>query len=185
MFGFGKKKTLNIDLIPANYAELIIDLWTDTNSLDFNKFIDEIFFLSNISDDNLEADNFLVEKIRFITGCVLISIKKNEILKSSMKPLFLEIEKRIDRLGKTDIAKRAKEDLHGYALSYADIFLNNSPKDAGQIIEETFSKRVFNAIPSNDDIDAKYLLYKQLSKLQRSVIFRLMDADRKSYVVSK
>lgn len=178
MFGLFREKTIINDLCIENVASAIVDVWTDDLTLSFEKFNRMSPFSSIISSDDLAESRFLIKKLELITSVSHTLLSKEDavdLLQQISDKAISMIEGILDQkvsLKGPELVQRAER--------LAKIRFSTSPKDAGRMIENDFSNFIFKFQPDNSDVDPQYLLYKQLSGLERTAIFKIGSAIRQS-----
>lgn len=176
MFGLFKDKVLDEDLAVNKVALAITELLSDDSLLDYSKFESTSPFSVTIKEDSNTAKRFYLKKLELITSvaATLLLKEDQELLLSSVTDHVRELVK--DQLGIT--LPVSSKQLSAVAFEISKMRFADPPKIAGERIEMAFTQEVFGVSASN--VDAKYLLYKQLSGLERSAIFRIGDAIRSS-----
>lgn len=177
MFGLFKSKEIDPELLKDNVSETIIDIWLDTDKLEYEKF-DALRGLSESTEkDQVMSSKFQKEKLR-----LTVAIACNLLSRASVEDSV--IDEIIDQT-KSEASKESKEatkDLKSQAKEYAEIRFSTHPRDAGRMIEDKFSRAVFGFVPSEDNVDSRYDLYKALSSFERSSIFEISSVMRKSRI---
>lgn len=174
MFGIGKKKVIDQDLMYKNVAAEIVRILHSDNENLLKNFAKISPFSQALVDDSAEIINRLLrEKMVLLCAFASILISKETGSKNTIGRLMVEIEQHIDD-------EWSKAELMLDVGAIVDLRTTLKPKDAGREIEHYFAVRVFDIEPSNDDVDANYLLYKTLSSLERTMIFQGASAIRKA-----
>lgn len=178
MFGLFREKTIINDLCIENVASAIVDVWTDDLTLSFEKFNRVSPFSSIISSDDLVESRFLIKKLELITSVAHTLLSKEEV-SDLLQPISDRVILMIQDILDQKVSLKGSE-LVQRAARLARIRFSTNPRDAGQMIENDFSSFIFNFHPDNSDVDSRYLLYKQLSGLERTAIFKIGSAVRQS-----
>lgn len=179
MFGL-KKKEIDENLLVENLCLAVIDTWVDEGTLKLDKFINDSFFGNRIATDLTFIQKIMQEKLRFITGSALFGLAKMDKLHLSLH-LTDAVRNALKGFDYDEISG-AGVGLTKYSKEYLDIWTSQNPGNAGKAVQKLFSERVFGSEPSSGNVDANYILYKQLSSLQRSYIFKAGTAIRASKV---
>lgn len=181
MFGLFKTKEISPELLKQNVTEAIINSWTNPNNLKYEKFYSFVRFAQASGAGGAKPEKFMTEKLRYITSVAVISLDKaginDEIIEEIIKKVKTEVSS-------TDIPefKGATAGLVIKSKDYARVRFSTNPRDAGKMIENKFCQDAFGFTPSDSDTDRRYTLYKALTSFERSTIFDISDAIRKSRV---
>ncbi len=177
MFNFLKQKPIDRERAINNTAHVILQIWADNSTLSYKKFRTQYPFTNNPGADEKIYDHFMKEKLRFLTSVGISVLKKDVESEDNSSELVSVINQKIIENELAD-TKDMDEDLCESSKEMADVRFGSNARTAGRQIEDNFSKAVFNVIPDESDIDARYLLYKQLSALERAAIFKIKSSLR-------
>jgi len=182
MFGFGKKKILDEHLLIKNIINAVIEVWTDDTTLGQSGLSKSSLFSEAILSSEAIRHKIVVEKLRLVFGFALISLTKSNLVLDMKENLFHDFEAFLKNEDDHKITNLSLNGLQDKAEVYAKVFLEKSPKEAGEYTEALFARRVFGLKLEDLDTNEKYLLYKQLSNLQRKTIMQISTAMRSSFV---
>ncbi len=169
MFNFLKVKEISQTLILRNVPVAVIELASDEKVLDHRKFLKELYFAARIAQDDEFVDKFFREKVRLITATAVILVHKADSDNNLLDDVILSVEAQLSILG-IEEADFYGADLNNRAREYATIRTSYDPAKAGKLIEEKFCKEVFGISTTGLSTDAKYLLYKSLTGLEKRSI---------------
>lgn len=176
MFGFLKEKELDEGLLVENLAQVTLDCWLDEGSIDLSKFVKIGFFQRQMADDKF-AQRFTKEKLRVVAALSLITLTQSVNRENLVSDFLNRVKSEVDKLEDPNI-KHVSLGLVVKAKEYASIWESNNLKEASDLLMDKFSKEAFGSSPPKSNVDAQYLLYKQLSGLQRTVILKGRAAER-------
>lgn len=186
MFGLFKAKEVNKELLVDNVASAVIDVWVDKNNLDFQKFADSSFFGQLVAADEKAVNRFFREKLRIACSTAINASLRvvgddwsEQMLDGLVDEILATIKKKL-RDENLLMLEGIDAGLSYKAREYAQQRFSVGAKEAGQWLESTFANEIFGRTPSESDIDARYLLYKQLSGFERTVLFSVSSAVRQS-----
>lgn len=182
MFGFGKKKTLDIELMYKQVANSIVNVFVNDRVLDFQKFtrISPFSYATVVSGDQV-AERFFREKLVLLCAFSVIVIDK-AVGGDDIVPRLLEATEQAMKELKID-----QIDYHfdKMPLDVKDCITSRvtlNAKEAGKKLERNFARNVFGVLVDEEDIDANYLLYTSLANTERAMIFNASSAIRRSHV---
>ena len=177
MFGLFKTKEINSEQLKTNITEVVLNAWVNNQNLRHDKF-DSFVRLSKASGNTVKPEKFMTEKLRYITSVAVISLRKagvdELIIDEIINNIKTEVNSAETRGASAALGLKSKE--------YAEIRFSTNPREAGKLTENKFSQESFGYTPSNSDTDRRYTLYKALSSFERSVIFEISSAIRKSRI---
>lgn len=181
MFGFSKPKEIDPALLQQNVVNTILNIWSDPQSLKYEKFDAFVEYAEMMHLGRPKSAVFFREKLRFITSVALTLLSKSGIDENSIKAIVNEVKSEADKVVALE-ANGATTALGTQAEEYAKYRSSTNAKDAGHHVEDKFSQEAFGFVPSDDDVNRRYTLYKSLSSFERSTIFEIASAIRKSQV---
>lgn len=181
MFNLFKAKEIDTDLLKHNVSQAVISVWADSNTLKIEKFNSLRRVAESLNHDNRLIAKFFTEKLRLATSAMIISLSKAGIGNEDIDDIIEMIKSEIRKMDTSEI-KGVEAALGMKAKEYAQQRFSSNPKLAGKQVESRFSQEVFGYVPSEDNVDARYSLYKNLSSFERSSIFAISSAIRNSRV---
>lgn len=180
MFGLFREKTLDADLCVNNVTDAILDVWADESKINLSKFNNLSLFRSKFESDPKTVDRIFVEKLVIIFSVVHTLLQK-EGATELIEPVANKTLRMAKEILNQDLGIRSKKLLE--ESERLSTIRNSLPaKEAGQFLEEEFSEFVFKFIPKPSDMDSRYLIYQQVSSLERSAIIGIGSAIRKSKI---
>jgi len=177
MFGFLKTKPINEELLTENVSDAILKIWLDDSNLKYQGF-DSFITIAQAGGKEVKPIHFLTEKLRFITSIAIISLSRAGVQESTIQRVINLVKTQVTNTGVENRGASAALGLK--AKEYAQVRFSAAPNKAGKIIESRFSQAAFGYTPSDNDTNPRYTLYKSLSSFERTTIFEVGSAIRKS-----
>lgn len=181
MFGFSKPKQIDPELLEQNVVNVIMNIWSDPQSLKYEKFESFSDYAEMMHMGKSKPANFFREKLRFITSVAFTVLTKSDIDNSQIKSIVDKVKAEATKIDAPEAAG-ASMALGTQAKEYVEYRFSTNAKEAGRLVEDKFSQGAFGFVPNDDDINRRYTLYKNLSSFERSLIFEISAAIRKSQV---
>lgn len=178
MFGLFREKTIVEDLCIKNVSNSIVELWTDETNLNYEKFNSFAQFSSVFSRDEMAESRLLIKKLELVTS-VAVTLLSKEDASHLLRPISEKVIRLIEEILGQKVSL-TPEDLVERAEKLSKLRFSTNPREAGQLIENDLSNFVFKFTLDSGDVDGRYFLYKQLSSLERTAIFKIGSAIRHS-----
>ena len=175
---FFRKKELDVDLMLRNVANAVLDLWVEP--MDIKKFYNvSDFGVHVVTDDNL-THKFFREQLRFISFVAVALCLKETGTKEIAVDVIAAIKDEYSRM-KIGDERGHDDDLGEHVAEYLTARFEGDAKTAGKEVENLFSLGFIGEVPGDERTDARYVLYAQLSLLERRSMFALSRAIKRSY----
>ena len=178
MFNLFKAKPLNKDALVGNMAKAATEVLIDGNVLNYQKFIDDPYFGLRAVVSDHTVDLFFTEKLRII--CSVAITLSSKLVEEDLSRQIVDAVKDVLKKDKLQQVTGLEDELLKEAREYAQFRQSYNPKDAGEKIEGKFAQSVFQSVPDKTNVDARYFLYTQLSRFERTTIFKMQQAVRES-----
>lgn len=182
MFGFGKKKTLDIELMYKQVANSVVNVFVNDKALDFQKFIRiSPFSYAAARGGDQMVERFFREKLVLLCAFSVIVIDKT-VGGDDIVARLLEATEQVVREQKVDQIDYHFDKMPLDVQNCITSRISLSAKEAGKMLEQNFARNVFGVLVDEGDIDANYLLYTSLVNIERSMIFNASAAIKRSRV---
>lgn len=178
MSAFFRKKELDVDLMLRNVANTVLDLWVEP--MDIKKFYNVSDFGAHVVTDDKLTHKFFREQLRFISFVAVALCLKETGTKEISVDMIAAIKDEYSRM-KIGDERGHDDDLGEHVSEYLTARFDGDAKTAGKVVENLFSLGFIGEVPGDDRTDARYVLYTQLSSLERRVISAVSRAIRRSY----